>query len=128
MDKNQILQKKTNYWETNPLKVDNNFKKPIQIISNEELLKKVQNDIDTHQYKLTYKLNDPEMNSKMLCVFINENYIENIETKFKFLYTPDIIQYYIENSLIICFYSLETNNHKSKMIGLIIAKKNKNNC
>lgn len=113
---------KSNYWMTRPLKVDNNFnEKPYQIISNEELLIKVQNDINKHPYKLLYTINEPK-DLNIICEFINKNYTndENIKS----IYKTDIIKYYMKDALILCFYP-KKNKIKSKMIGLIIAKKTK---
>jgi len=122
---------KISYWKSNPLIVNemknnnNNLKEFVQILSNEELLQKVENDINLHKYKLNYTVNEFGLNAYKLCEFINENYIEKLDSKFKFVYTPDLIKYYILNSIVICFYSMETNKYKSKMIGLIIGKKTK---
>ena len=114
---------KINYWISRPLVVNTTCldEKPYQIISNDKLLIKVQNDIDTHPYKLKYTINGPETNSYYICNFINENYVGDDETQF--IYKPDTIKYYMNDSLTICFYSKETEYIQSKMIGLVIAKK-----
>jgi len=119
---------KSDYWITNPLKVNNinniNYI-PVQILSNKELLKKVTNDINNHKYNLYYKVNDPTITPKIICDFINNNYFEITNSEFKFIYTIDLIKYYINNSLIICFYKNENEYYKSKIIGLIVGKKEK---
>lgn len=111
-----------NYWISRPLAVDTNFtEKSYQIISNDKLLIKIQNDIYTHPYKLKYTVNGPETNFNFICNFINKNYVEDDRTKF--IYDPETIKYYMNDALTICFYSKETKQLKSKMIGLIISKK-----
>ena len=121
-----------NYWVNSPVRVEKNIldlsdskiNKPFQIISNEILLNKMENIIQTHPYKLDYKVNDPNLDSNKLCEFINANYIEDLDSStHKFLYTIDLLEYYISDSLVLSFYSKQTESHKSKMIGLIIGKK-----
>lgn len=119
---NNIANSKINYWISRPVDIKLNYnEKPYQIISNDKLLIKVQNDIDNHPYKLKYTVNGPETNTNYICDFINKNYIVDCETHY--IYKPDTIKYYMNNALTICFYSKETENNKSKMIGLVIAKK-----
>lgn len=114
---------KINYWISRPVIVNTTDldEKPFQIISNDKLLIKVQNDIDTHPYKLKYTINGPETNSNYICNFINENYVGDDETQF--IYKPETIEYYMNDALTICFYSKETEQIESKMIGLVVAKK-----
>lgn len=122
-----------NYWINSPVRVNipssKQKNKSFQIISNDILLKKMENFINSHPFKLNYKVNDSNSNldSKLdlnkLCDFINENYIEESNSQYKFLYTTDLLSYYTTNSLVISFYSLQTTTHKSKMIGIIIGKK-----
>ena len=120
--KKKIFFNKINYWISRPVVVDTNFKeKPYQIISNDKLLIKLQNDIDTHPYKLKYTVNGPETNEFYICNFINENYVGDDEIQL--IYKPETIKYYMTNALTICFYSKETEQISSKMIGLVIAKK-----
>ena len=120
-----------NYWTNSPVYVNvnvnienstNNYK-PIQVIPNDELLNKVENIISTHPYKLDYKLNDVNLDSNKICRFINKYYFDETDPIYKFVYTKDTIDYYIENSLVLSFYSKQTEKTKSKMIGLIIGKK-----
>lgn len=109
------------YWENNPLQITsaesvlNKIEDPVQILSNKKLLKHVQNHIDSYKFKLNYKINDPSLEIEKICNFVNKNYID--ESKETFYYTQDIMEYYINNSLVISFYESE------KMIGLIIGKK-----
>lgn len=116
-----------NYWANSPVKVENSISdsenKSFQIIPNDILLNKMENIIQIHPYKLNYKVNDSNLTLDKLCDFINKNYIEESNSQFKFLYTTDLLKYYTKNSLVISFYSLQTETHKSKMIGLIIGRK-----
>jgi hypothetical protein len=116
-----------NYWANSPVKVENSLSdsvnKSFQIISNDILLIKMENIIQKHPYKLNYKVNDSNLSLDKLCDFINENYIEESNSQYKFIYTTDLLKYYTKNSLVISFYSLQTETHKSKMIGLIIGRK-----
>ncbi len=111
---------KINYWKTNPVMVDSLIKKPSQILSNEQILKKVQADIDNHKYKLYYTINNSQINSTELCNFIKKNYIDSSNDNVIFDYKYDFIDYYRTDSLVLCFYSTSKLN---KLIGLIIAKK-----
>lgn len=131
-----------NYWANCPVKVIdtdsdsfNNMEKPIQILPNNIIIKKMENIITTHPYKLEYKINDKNLDSDKICDFINKNYTGETETelenKFKFLYKSDVIKYYITDSLVISFYApikdskTKKKSNKSKMIGIIIGKKSK---
>lgn len=115
---------KYSYWKTNPLEVNNLNKNYSQIMSNEQMLIKVNNDINTHKYKLYSKTNDKKITPQIICNFINEYYIESSIEKFKFIYTPDIISYYMNNSITMCFYSSDPiKNPNEKIIGIIIGKK-----
>lgn len=120
-----------NYWINSPVKVENQLEnsenKSFQIIPNDIILNKMENIIKTHPYKLNYKVNDPNLDLNKLCDFINENYVEETNSQCKFIYTTDLLKYYTTNSLVISFYSLETSTHKSKMIGLIVARKSQLN-
>lgn len=98
---------------------------PKQILSNDTLLKKIENIIQTHPYKLDYKVNDKNLNLNKLCDFVNKNYVNEHNEKFKFIYNPNFFKYYIDNSLVISFYSIKTEKYPVKMIGLIIGKKTK---
>jgi len=121
MENNKIIENdkftqdtSTSYWENNPLKVSKKSKIK-QILSNKDLLNHVQNHIDKHEFKIDYKVNDKNISIKELCSFININYID--KSGDTFVYTPDIIKYYIKNSLVISFY------FKNKIIGLIVGRK-----
>jgi len=103
------------YWENNPLQITKK-ENPTQILSNKKLLAHVQNHIDSHELKLNYKVNDSTLTINKITNFINKNYID--ESGETFFYTEDILEYYINNSLVISFY-----NNSEKMIGLIIGKK-----
>ena len=124
---NTIVKQVNSYWKTNPLETNNQIKKYSQICSNDIMLSKVENDIDTHQYKLYTKINDPSITPELICEFINTHYVESINEKFKFVYTPQIIKYFMENAITICFYSksLDSNldSKSNPMMGLIIGKK-----
>jgi hypothetical protein len=117
-----------NYWINSPVIVNDNTtnsknNKPYQIIQNDILLNKMENIIKTHPYKLDYKVNAPNLDLNKLCKFINKNYIQDFDSIYKFVYTIDLLEYYISNSLVLSFYSKKTELDKSKMIGLIIGKK-----
>jgi hypothetical protein len=121
-----------NYWATSPVMVKNvdtitnsENNKPFQIIPNDIILNKMENIIQIHPYKLDYKVNDPNLDSNKLCEFINANYIETSDSEHKFLYPTDLLEYYISKSLVLSFYSKQTESKKSQMIGLIIGKKAK---
>lgn len=104
----------TSYWQNNPLKISKKSKIK-QILSNKDLLNHVQNHIDKHEFKINYKINDKNLSINNLCSFININYID--KSGDTFVYTPDIIKYYIKNSLVISFY------FQDEMIGLIVGRK-----
>ena len=101
------------YWLNNPLKVTQTEDTFEQVLDNEKLLKHVQKHIDNSEFNLDYKINE-DIEIIKLCSFIDHNYID--PSGDAFVYTPDIIEYYIDNSIVISFY-------KDKMIGLIIGKK-----
>ena len=122
------LKPNLNYWANSPVKVEENLtdlklNKPFQIIPNEIVLNKMNNFINSHPYKLDYKVNDKNLDLNILCNFINENYIDELDSTHKFLYSVDLLEYYTSDSLVISFYSKQNEFHKSKMIGLIIGKK-----
>ena len=108
------------FWKLKPVQIDNMIPKHIQLLSNDELLKKVLNDIHTHEYKLKYRLNDISDTPEIICEFIN--YIQSSDDIISLVYTPELIKYYMNNALTICFFS-SSKSKKNKMIGLIIGKK-----
>ncbi len=111
------------YWESNPVKI-NNSNKFKQICLNDVILSKVENDIHTHHYKLYTKVNDPKIGPNIICDFINMHYVDSKNEKFKFIYTPEIIEYFMENAITICFYNQEPNSIPNpQIIGLIIGKR-----
>lgn len=106
------------YWNSSPVKVIsdlNNKLNYLQIIPNNILINYMENIIQSHKYKLNYKINDSNITSLQLCEFINKYY--NDDNEYKFLYPIDTIQYFQTDSIVLTFYS------KDKMIGLIIGKK-----
>ena len=118
-----ILVKKS-YWKSNPVGINNYSNEYKQICPNDVILSKVENDIRTHHYKLYTKVNDPNISPNTICDFINLHYIDSKNEKFKFVYVPEIIKYFMENAITICFYNVEPNSIPNpQIIGLIIGKR-----
>jgi len=110
------------FWKTQPVTVSNDEIKPI--LSCEDLLSKINSQLDASKIKLEYNtfkgddiINQSEFRSKIL-KFINENYI--ISQNLCLIYCDDLFKYYLHNSLLIQFY---LKVYPEKIIGIIIGKK-----
>jgi len=122
--KNPII-KYSSFWESSPINVDNSSNESNQILSKDKLIEQVEKTIRSCKYKLDYKLNDPVNTPEIICDFINKYYVVSEDSQYGLVYTPDILKYYMENALTICFYSTLKNNNitDNKIIGVIIGKK-----
>lgn len=111
------------FWKNNhPIIVNNNtINKSKQIISNDILLEKINKIIDNSNIKLEYEINSNGITNIDILNFVNENYYEDIEHKFT--YELSAIEYYVKNSLVICYYLPNTNKTSKNIIGIVIGKK-----
>lgn len=111
-------------WLDKPVAVDKNFNFT-QILSNNKLLEKINNDIDKMSSKinLDYKIinwNDSTNYKKQnILDFINNNYITSNNNNYKLIYTIDLLDFYCNNAIIIEFHA----KNNDRVIGYIIGKK-----
>jgi hypothetical protein len=112
------------FWKTQPVSVSDNTIKPI--LSAEELLNKINTELDASKIKLEYIVhkgddinNQSEFRSNIL-KFINNNYVNN--KNLALIYSDDLFKYYIHDSLVIQFHP---KGSPEKIIGIIVGKKKK---
>jgi hypothetical protein len=112
------------FWKTQPVSVSTDTIKPI--LSAEELLNKINNELDASKIKLEYIVhkgddinNQSEFRSNIL-KFINNNYVNN--KNLALIYSDDLFKYYIHDSLVIQFHP---KGSPEKIIGIIVGKKKK---
>jgi len=110
------------FWKTQPVNVSTN---PIeQILSAEDLLSKINNELEAPKIKLeynTYKGDDLLVQSEFrasLLKFINDNYVNS--HNLCLIYSDELFSYYLHDSLVVQFYP---KGHPEKIIGVIIGKK-----
>lgn len=117
------------FWKSKPLIIDENLKEFTQILSNEDILYKVNYQINSSKLKLDYKLYSFEKqksecklltNKKIneILLFINNNYISGHDD-FKYIYTFDLLNIYCRDSIILEFYPKKN----TKVVGYIIGKR-----
>lgn len=116
-----------NLWKNSSLPINKDFN---QVISNQNILDKANYYIDSCKLKLNYKLYSFEKQTSDFTLltdkklhaildFINNNYIQDDVSEFKYIYTYDLLKMYCKNSIILEFYPI---NNK-QIIGYIIGKK-----
>lgn len=103
---------KNSFWKYQPLKVSPNEVK--RILTDEEVLLKVEKEIENQKFKLDYSVNE---DISSLFSFIDENYLE--DNKLKISYPTELLKYATRNSLILEFYP----KGKKTMVGCILGRK-----
>lgn len=111
------------FWENKPLHVEN-MSSFNQILTNSELLDKINKEIDSSRYQLDYKVyNNVDLNNsnklESIQTFINKNYITSIDSAFKLVYSTELLKFCFDKSLLIEFYP----KNKENIIGYIVGKK-----
>lgn len=118
----RILMEKS-FWESKPVNVNDtgDFR---QILSNENLLEKINKELNESKVKLNYSiLSDfTDIKFEEIVDFINNNYIVG-GSNFKLCYTLDLFKFYCKNALVLEFYP----KGKETIVGYIIGKKEKLN-
>jgi len=113
------------FWENKPVNVnDNGLGNFNQILSNENILGKINKELDESKVKLDYCILNSITDVKFEEVvnFINNNYIVG-QSNFKLCYTVNLLKFYCKNSLVLEFYP----KGKKTIVGYIIGKKEKLN-
>lgn len=114
------------FWENKPLNVSEkgSFN---QILTNEQLLEKINKELNESKVKLNYSIfnqeNTTDLKYEEIINFINNNYIVG-ESNFKLCYTLDLFKFYCKDALILEFHP---KGKKDITIGYIIGKKEKLN-
>jgi hypothetical protein len=121
------------FWKTKPVVISEEKKEFNQILSNQDMLEIVINQINSSKLKLDYKLYSFEKiiskselltNQKLneIVVFINNNYISGgDDNDFKYIYTFDLLKLYCKDAVILEFYP----KNNTKIVGYIIGKRTK---
>jgi len=112
------------FWKTKPVIVSQE-KDFNQILTNEELLIKINKELSESKVILDYsivKSDISDLKYKQIVNFINNNYIIG-DSDFKLCYTLDLFKFYCKNALILEFYP----KGKETIVGYIIGKKEKLN-
>lgn len=111
------------FWKNKPVKV-NDIGEFNQILTNEQLLEKINKELNESKIKLDYSIlsNVSDSKFKDIIEFINNYYIVG-ESNFKLCYTINLLKFYCKNTLILEFYP----KNKDTIIGYIIGKKEKLN-
>jgi len=107
------------FWEVQPVAVGD---KVSQILSAEDLLTKINGEIDAAKIKLEYRTFldtqiNPEFRTKIL-EFINMNYVGS--ERIKLIYDDTLFSYYLKETLLIQFHP---KGNPDKIVGIIIGKK-----
>jgi hypothetical protein len=107
------------FWEAQPVAVGDAVS---QILSAEDLLAKINAEIDAAKIKLEYRSFldtqiDPEFRSKIL-EFINMNYVGS--ERIKLIYDDVLFSYYLKDTLLIQFHP---KGNPDKIVGIITGKK-----
>lgn len=110
------------FWSNKPVNITTNVDSNKYILSHEQLLEKIDNEIYNFKFKINYKVIDSDgLNTTKIdeiLHFINHNYVTSSDNIFKFVYTPELFRFYIHDSIIFEFYSSTYKN----IIGYIIGK------
>lgn len=110
------------FWENKPLDVHNSSSFN-QILTNEELLDKINGEIKQSRLQLNYKVYD---NADLACKiesiqeFINNNYITSTDSTFKLVYSQELLSFCFQDSLLIEF---SPRNNDDTIIGYIVGKR-----
>lgn len=110
---------KDSFWLNKPVEVsDKNIK---NILSSQELLEKVNKEIEVNRFQLDYNVIQSEdlKDISYLLNFINNNYVTSEDETFKLIYTTELLSFYLPNSLIIEFYPKGSKT----VIGYIVGKR-----
>lgn len=109
----------SSFWLNKPVSVSNNIK---TIIQQEELLKKINDEISINKYQLDYTIYKSLTSEKLdkILYFINKYYVSSSDYTFQLQYSKELFSFFIHNALIIEFYP---KNNPSKIVGYIIGKK-----
>ena len=107
------------FWEAQPVAVGTTVS---QILSAEDLLTKINGEIDAAKIKLEYRSFlgtqiDAEFRAKILG-FINENYVGS--ERIKLIYDDVLFSYYLKDTLLLQFHP---KGNPDKIVGIITGKK-----
>jgi hypothetical protein len=106
------------FWKSKPVKIGDSIK---QILKSSELLEKIKQELETSKIKLKFKVNfGDEMSEKEILLFcknVNNYYHNSGKDNVSIVYSPDLIKYFLKDSIVISFYSHE------KCIGCISGKR-----
>lgn len=108
------------FWESKPVNV-NETGDFSQILSNENLLEKINKELNESKVKLDYSILK-DIKFEEIVDFINNNYIVG-GSNFKLCYTANLLKFYCKNALVLEFYP----KGKKTIVGYIIGKKEKLN-
>lgn len=110
---------KDSFWLNKPVEVSD--KNITNILSSQELLDKVNKEIEVNRFQLDYNVVKSEdlIDTSHLLDFINKNYVTSEDETFKLVYTQDLLSFYLPNSLIVEFYPKGSKT----IIGYIIGKR-----
>ena len=116
---------KHSFWMNKPVYVEQKqINKCEQILTNDELLKYISNELENTRIKLNYSIKNlnqlSETEQYKILNFINANYISSTDNDFKLLYSLDLLKYYADNALLIEFYP--KSNSYNNVVGYIIGK------
>lgn len=120
------------FWEDKPvsIKKDLKIKSSNQILSNEHLLEKINNELENNKIQLEYSIiiNPSSEERDIMLNFINKNYRSKNEN-LTLNYSKELLDYYIrEDTLCILFYPKKLDKEHliigDKLIGLIMGQKN----
>ena len=116
---------KLSFWKNKPVKVTKNGNLFKQILSNDELLVKINDEITNSKIQLDYSilniddLSDEQLNN--MIEFINNNYIISDNDEFRLIYTLDLLKFYCRDTIILEFYPKDSDS--KRVVGYIMGKR-----
>ncbi len=96
----------TSFWSSKPVKIGETVK---QIMTSSDVLKKIKNELENSKIKLKFDvkygddLSEPEI--LHFCNNVNKHYHNSNTEEFSIIYSPDLIKYFLKDSIILRFYS-----------------------
>jgi hypothetical protein len=114
---------KDSFWLNKPVTISKSNSKPKNILESDELLFKINKELESNRFQLDYRVIDSNDLTKdkitSIVNFINKNYITSDDDSFKLIYTDELFSFYCYNAIIIEFYP----KGKNTTIGYVIGKK-----
>lgn len=111
------------FWLNKPVEVSSNTETR-NILSSEQLLEKVNKEIEINRFQLDYKVFSHTELTDEKCYsildFINKNYVTSTDDSFKLIYTLELFKFYIHGALVLEFYP---KNKHDTVVGYIVGKK-----